>query len=72
MDEQGSVVSGDKKIVSSLFQNVQTGCGPIPTSYSVGTAFVGDVKRQRSEADYLYLIPRLIMSGGLPPVWLCS
>ena len=44
MDEQGSVVSGDKKIVSSLFQNVQTGCGPKPTSYSVGTESIWNFK----------------------------
>jgi hypothetical protein len=44
----------------SLFQTVPAGC------YLAGTGVLSLARRLRRAADYLYLAPRLRMSGAVP------
>ena len=58
----------DRWNTCSPFQNVQTGTGSHPTSYSINT---GILSRVKAEGAHIYVVPlhlasRLRMSGDLP------
>ena len=60
-----------RAIVSCLIRNVQTGSSP-PSQYSVHfKGFSLTVKRLEREVDhYRHIVPRLRMSGAIPPLLL--
>jgi len=53
----------------SLFQNVQTGSGAHPSSYSVGTTSFFYEGKEGGEGNHPpTLFPRLRVSGAVPPL----
>ena len=65
---RGSISCRSQRWPLSLFQNVQTGSGAFPGSYSVGTRKTG---QNLKLTTHLHLVSRLRMSGCRAPRLIC-